>query len=370
MDRASNNNAQAETLLKRAQETSAKIKEIKEQIGTVFFGQEDVLDLTLACMVAKGHLLLEGVPGTAKTTLVKAISQAMGFDWERIQFTPDTFPSDVIGKQVYNPKTGEVDFEPGPIFTQFVLADEINRAPPKTQSALLEAMEERQVTVGTESKKLPRPFFVMGTQNPVEQEGTYPLPEAQLDRFLIKLTIDYPDSDTEERIMVEKTAAAENWEDAYEQLINGEIKDNDAKESRDLAPVIQPNELQAMQTLAPAVAVPGHIVNLIKNIVRDARPNTEGSSDAINEYVKVGPGPRAHMAFMKVAKAKALMDGRIAVNEDDIKTVLKPVIKHRIAFDYKAQIAKEGDGNTPEELIDNLFKQAKAKQKHYKPPQP
>lgn len=294
----------------------SELKKIRAGIGKVVFGQEEVVELALTAILAGGHALLVGVPGLAKTRLVETLGIVLGLQEKRIQFTPDLMPSDIIGSEIMDEdEMGKRIFRyvRGPIFTQLLMADEINRASPRTQSALLQAMQEYHVTVAGERYDLPRPFHVLATQNPLEQEGTYPLPEAQLDRFLMQIDIHYPDIDTERRILVETTGA------------------NNAEASA----VIRPERLQAMQQLIRNMPVPESVIEAILSLVRAARPGAD--NDVAKKYIAWGPGPRAAQALSLCARARALYEGRLAPSIDDIRALAEPVLQHRMALNFSAR---------------------------------
>ncbi|MCS7184701.1 MAG: MoxR family ATPase [bacterium] len=290
---------------------------LKSEIHKVIVGQDDVIELLLTAFIARGHAIVVGVPGVAKTLLVSTLAKALSLKFKRIQFTPDLLPSDITGTEIlYEDKlTGEriFKFVEGPIFTNILLADEVNRTPPKTQSALLEAMQERQVTVGRNSFKLQEPFFVVATQNPIEQEGTYPLPEAQLDRFLIYIYMDYPNFSEEKKI-----ALSEGFDEL--EKVNSII---DAKGIL---------ELQAMVSKVP---VSEEVIDYATKIIRYTRP-INNTSEFIKKYVKWGAGPRALQALIKLSRVYSMLKGRNAVIKEDILKVLKPVLMHRIIPSYEA----------------------------------
>lgn len=306
-----------------------KLAQAKASITRRFIGQERVVDLTLTALLCGGHALLIGLPGLGKTRLVETLSTVMGLHGNRIQFTPDLMPADILGSEVLD--TGpdgsrSFRFVPGPIFCQLLMADEINRASPRTQSALLQAMQERTVTVAGEDRKLDAPFHVLATQNPIEQEGTYPLPEAQLDRFLVQIDVDYPDRDTERDILLATTGVAE--ETATE--------------------VFTADELMAAQTLLRRMPVGESVVEMILDLVRAFRPDEPGVSDRVAETVAWGPGPRAAQALMLTVRARALLQGRLAPNAEDVIDMARPVLSHRMALNFAARAR----GDSLAELID------------------
>jgi len=295
-----------------------KLARARASITRRFIGQERVVDLTLTALLCGGHALLIGLPGLGKTRLVETLSTVMGLDGKRVQFTPDLMPADILGSEVLD--TAEdgsraFRFIPGPIFCQLLMADEINRASPRTQSALLQAMQERTVTVAGEDRKLAQPFHVLATQNPIEQEGTYPLPEAQLDRFLVQVDVAYPDRDTERDILLATTGVAE---DEAEQVFSGE-------------------DLLAAQTLLRRMPVGESVVEMILDLVRAFRPEEPGVSARVAETVAWGPGPRAAQALMLTVRAQAMLQGRLAPNAEDVIDMARPVLSHRMALNFAAR---------------------------------
>ncbi|MFW2392274.1 MAG: AAA family ATPase [Alphaproteobacteria bacterium] len=304
-------------LVDRLDEIGAKIQDVRETTGTVIFGQERVIDLALITLLSGGHALLIGVPGVAKTSLVETLGAVLGLDNKRIQFTPDLMPSDIIGSEVLEEEAGgrrSFRFVKGPIFTQLLMADEINRASPKTQSALLQAMQENHVTTAGVRHDVPRPFHVLATQNPLEQEGTYPLPEAQLDRFLLQIDMSYPDADAERRMLFATTGV----------------------EERELKTILSADELMLAQRLVRQLPVGDQVVDAILQLVRSARPGT-GVDDTMDEMIAWGPGPRASQALMLAVRAKAMMEGRLAPSVDDVVDLAEPVLKHRMALTFAAR---------------------------------
>jgi MoxR-like ATPase len=296
---------------------SDKLSHLKTGIGDYIFGQEQVVDLTLITLLAKGHALLIGVPGLAKTRLVETLGGVFGLDDRRIQFTPDLMPADILGSEILETaENGERFFKflKGPIFAQLLMADEINRSSPRTQSALLQAMQEESVTIAGETYPLPGPFHVLATQNPIEQEGTYPLPEAQLDRFLMQINIDYPDKNTERRILLETTG------------------------NEDITPtqIMSPDELREAQHLVREIPVSDKVIEAILMLVRNGRPDTT-DNDLVAKYVSWGPGPRASQALVLAARARALLENRLSPSIDDIVALAKPVLQHRMALSYAAK---------------------------------
>jgi MoxR-like ATPase len=319
-----------EDMIVRAAETTAThIAAAKAAVGTVIFGQEDVVERTLITVLCGGHGMLVGVPGLAKTKLVEALGTVLGLDARRIQFTPDLMPSDILGSEVLEEgQDGKRSFRfiPGPIFGQLLMADEINRASPRTQSALLQAMQEQHVTVAGSRHDMPKPFHVLATQNPIEQEGTYPLPEAQLDRFLMQIDVDYPDATAERRIVFETTGV-------------DEVKAKAAMTA---------DELIAAQRLVRRLPVGESVVDAILQLVRSARPGPDAGD--LGKLIAWGPSPRASQALMLVARARALLDGRLAPSIDDVIAMAEPVLKHRMALTFAAR----ADGETIGGVIGKL----------------
>jgi MoxR-like ATPase len=312
-------------IVRAAESTAAHIRAAKTAIGSVIFGQDRVVEHALVTVLSGGHALLVGVPGLAKTKLVETMGVVLGLDARRIQFTPDLMPSDILGSEVLEESPGgkrNFRFISGPIFAQLLMADEINRASPRTQSALLQAMQEQHVTVAGARHDLPRPFHVLATQNPLEQEGTYPLPEAQLDRFIMQIDVDYPDRDAERRILFDTTGA---------------------EESRP-KPAMTVDELIAAQRLVRRLPVGESVVEAILNLVRSARPDSEGDAAKLIAW---GPGPRASQALMLAVRARALIDGRFAPSIDDVVDLAAPILKHRMALTFAAR----ADGETVEAVI-------------------
>lgn len=311
-----------ERLLGEIETLGGKLGQAKEAITKRFIGQERVVDLTLASLLCGGHALLIGLPGLGKTRLVETLSTVMGLDGNRVQFTPDLMPADILGSEILEKGkngTREFRFVPGPIFCQLLMADEINRASPRTQSALLQAMQERKVTVAGADRPLDAPFHVLATQNPIEQEGTYPLPEAQLDRFLVQIDVPYPDRDTERDILLSTTGVAE--EDAHQ--------------------VFSAEELIAAQAMLRRMPVGESVMERILDIVRACRPDDESSGERVRDVVSWGPGPRAAQAFMMMARAWALLNGRLAPSVEDVIDLAGPVLSHRMALNFAARARGE-----------------------------
>ena len=306
-----------EDMIVRAAETTAgHVRAAKEAIGAVIFGQEKVVEQALITVLSGGHALLVGVPGLAKTKLVDTMGTVLGLDARRIQFTPDLMPSDILGTEVLEETPGgkrNFRFIPGPVFAQLLMADEINRASPRTQSALLQAMQEQHVTVAGQRHDLPKPFHVLATQNPLEQEGTYPLPEAQLDRFLMEIDVDYPDIEAERRILFDTTGS---------------------EESRP-KPAMTADDLMSAQRLVRRLPVGESVVEAILALVRSARPGPEAGD--IGKLIAWGPSPRASQALMLAVRARALLEGRYAPSVDDVIALAEPVLKHRMALTFAAR---------------------------------
>jgi MoxR-like ATPase len=306
-----------ETIVPRLEAAAERVKRAHKAAGSVIFGQDVVIERTLITILSGGHALLIGVPGLAKTLLVETLGRVLGLDAKRIQFTPDLMPSDIIGSEVLEEAPGQrrsFRFIKGPIFTQLLMADEINRASPKTQSALLQAMQEHHVTVAGQRHDVPQPFHVLATQNPLEQEGTYPLPEAQLDRFLLEIDVTYPDLAAERRMLYATTGTDE----------------------RNVESVLSAGELMSIQRLVRQIPVPDKVIEAILKLVRSARPGT-GASAETDRFVAWGPGPRASQALALAVRAKALIDGRLAPSIDDVIELAEPVLKHRMALSFAAR---------------------------------
>lgn len=310
----------------------SKLPALKNEIQKIIVGQDEVLDEMLIALIAGGHCLLEGVPGLAKTLMVRTIAQALDLSFRRIQFTPDLMPTDIIGTEILEEdhSTGKrfFKFNKGPLFANIILADEINRTPPKTQSALLEAMQEFEVTYAGQTYPLQKPFFILATQNPIEQAGTYPLPEAQLDRFLLYIKIDYPSAKEEADILTSTTGT----------------------KKATINPVLNAGEIQQMQSLVREVTISETLVQYVSDIVRSTRPaNT--SVDYIKDWVRWGAGPRAGQALILTAKARALFKGRYAVLMEDLQAMAYPVLRHRILMNFKAEAENITSDDVTNELI-------------------
>ena len=298
-----------------------KLAQARESIGKRFIGQPRVVDLTLTALICGGHAVLVGLPGLGKTRLVDTLSTVMGLKGNRIQFTPDLMPADILGSEILDTaKDGSRAFRfvEGPVFCQLLMADEINRASPRTQSALLQAMQEKEVTIAGEHRRLGNPFHVLATQNPIEQEGTYPLPEAQLDRFLVQIDVPYPDRETERDILIATTGIAEEEATA----------------------VFTAAELLAAQTILRRMPVGDHIVEMILDLVRVCRPD-ENASDVVRNSVSWGPGPRAAQALMLTVRAQALLEGRLAPSAEDVMAMAVPALEHRMALSFAARARGE-----------------------------
>ncbi|MEM9187161.1 MAG: MoxR family ATPase [Planctomycetota bacterium] len=299
------------------------------ELGKVIVGQQEVVDQLLMALFARGHCLLVGVPGLAKTLLIRSLADALALDFNRVQFTPDLMPSDITGTELMQEDkatgTRAFKFVPGPLFANIVLADEINRTPPKTQAALLEAMQEKQVTVGGERRPLPDPFFVLATQNPIEQEGTYPLPEAQLDRFMFMVEVDYPTADEELAIVKATTADVET----------------------SISATLSAAEIQAMSHLVRRVPIADHLAKYAIELVRQTRVRKESVPEIVEQYVNWGAGPRASQFLVLAAKSRAALAGRHCVEADDLRAVAKPVLRHRIVTNFNA----EADGVTADDVV-------------------
>jgi MoxR-like ATPase len=311
----------------------AAYRRITDELAKVIVGQEQVIEEMLVAMFARGHCLLVGVPGLAKTLIIRTVAQTMSLKFSRIQFTPDLMPSDITGTEVIQEDklsgTRSLKFLPGPIFANVILADEINRTPPKTQAALLEAMQEHQVTVGGVTHPVPEPFFVLATQNPIEQEGTYPLPEAQLDRFMFNVFVDYPSEDEELEIVKRTTT------------------DTDVV----IEPMLTAEEIEQLTAIVRKVPVADHVARYALRLARLSRSNQPDAPDFVREYVTWGAGPRASQYMVLGAKARAVLLGRQFVNHEDIRAVALPVLRHRIRTNFNA----DAEGITSEEIIQKLI---------------
>ena len=318
-----------DVIVRSAEQIAGNIRTAKEAVSSVIFGQERVIENALVTILSGGHALLIGVPGLAKTKLVETLGTTLGLDAKRVQFTPDLMPSDILGAEVLDESNAgkrSFRFIAGPVFAQLLMADEINRASPRTQSALLQAMQEQHITVAGARHDLPKPFHVLATQNPLEQEGTYPLPEAQLDRFLMEIDVEYPDRDAERRILFETTGAEE------------------------AAPrtVMTSETLLSAQRLVRRLPVGDSVVEAILSLVRSARPGNDAGD--LGKSIAWGPGPRASQALMLAVRARALLDGRLAPSIDDVLDLAEPVLKHRMALTFAAR----AEGETIPDIIKRL----------------
>ncbi len=305
-----------------------KVQELKAEIGKIIIGQEDVINGVITSIISNGHSLLIGVPGLAKTLLIQTISEALAMSFNRIQFTPDLMPSDIVGSEILD-DTRNFKFNKGPVFSNIVLADEINRTPPKTQAALLEAMQEKTVTVAGVNYPLPKPFFVLATQNPIEQEGTYPLPEAQLDRFMFNMILDYPS--TEEEINI--------------------VKATTTPQTKQVTNVLSKEEILGFQELVRKVPVADNVYEYAVNLVGKTRAGRKLATSIVNEYVDYGAGPRASQYLIIGAKANAIINGKYSPDIEDVQAVAKMVLRHRVVRNYKA----EAEGMSSDNIIESLF---------------
>lgn len=313
-------------------ELQQTVEALRREISRVIVGQDAVVEQMLAALLCKGHCLLVGVPGVAKTLLVSTLGKVLGLRFQRIQFTPDLMPADIVGSEILQGNREgcrHFEFVPGPVFTHLLLADEINRTPPKTQSALLEAMQEKQVTVAGQTRALAEPFIVYATQNPVEHEGTYPLPEAQLDRFFFQINIPYPSAGEEEQIL-RRTAGAVLPE---------------------ASPLLDVEKVLALQHLVTEIPVPDSVYSLIVEVVQRSRPENPCAPEMVKKYVACGAGPRAGQCLLAASRAMALLRGRLSVSPDEVKSVLHPVLRHRLIPNYTAT----GEGVGMGQVIDSLM---------------
>ena len=311
---------------------SAKLDQVRNEIGKVIVGQQDVVDGVLICLLAGGHVLLEGVPGLGKTTLLRTLSNVLHLKYSRIQFTPDLMPADIVGSMMIETDqlgAKSLRFQPGPIFANLVLADEINRATPKTQSALLEAMQERTVTSGTTTHELEAPFLVMATQNPIEMEGTYPLPEAQLDRFLMKILVKYPSREELNRI-VERTVQRDNQR---------------------VSPVVDRESIMDLRAVCKDVLIAPHVQDYAINIVMATQPETPYAHDIANRYIRYGSSPRGAQALIECGRVLALMRGRLNLSIEDLRFLAPSILRHRIILNFDAH----ADGQTPETVLSKII---------------
>lgn len=305
-----------------------KYNQLKQEVAKIIIGQEEVVEGVLNAIFSGGHVLLIGVPGLAKTLLVHTVADALGLDFKRIQFTPDLMPSDILGSEVLN-KAREFEFIPGPVFSNLVLADEINRTPPKTQAALLEAMQEKGVTIAGKRYPLQEPYFVLATQNPIEQEGTYPLPEAQLDRFMFAIELDYPSFEEEMEIVKSTT-------NVQTQQVNA---------------LFTAEEVSSFQKLIRRIPVADNVVQYAVSIVSKTRPNTEKATDLVKEYIDWGAGPRASQNLIIAAKTRAALKGKLSPDQEDVRAIALEVLQHRLLRNYKA----EADGVSMQDIVQSLL---------------
>ncbi len=323
------NDVQDAAILDQVETTIERFSRVRAEIGRAIFGQERVIEESLITLLAGGHVLLVGVPGLAKTRLVETLGVVLGLTQKRVQFTPDLMPADILGSEVLEEgESGRRSFRfiPGPVFCQLLMADEINRASPRTQAALLQAMQERRVTVAGHDHEVPEPFHVLATQNPIEQEGTYPLPEAQLDRFLLQVNVDYPDRAAERRMMIETTGGG----------------------IQPARPVMTASELIAAQALVRRLPVGDRVVDAILQLVRAGRPTPDAGELA--ELIGWGPGPRASQALMLAVRVRALLQGRLAPSVEDVIALAPPVLRHRMALTFTAR----AEGVTLDQIIERL----------------
>jgi len=315
-----------------APEAREALTRVRAEVAKAVVGQDAAVAGLLVGLLARGHVLLEGVPGVAKTLLVRSLAAALAIETKRVQFTPDLMPGDITGSLVHDARISDFTFRPGPVFTNLLLADEINRTPPKTQSALLEAMQERKISVGGEDYKLDDPFFVLATQNPIEQEGTYPLPEAQLDRFMFLVKVGYPSDDEESEIVRRMTSPATFKAEA----------------------VLQREQILAFQQLVRRVPAADAMIEYAKRLVRKTRVTEADTPDFINKWVTWGAGPRASMNLILAAKARAILHGEAHVSWDDIRAVAKPVLRHRIILNFAAQAERISTDDIIEQLLGHV----------------
>lgn len=307
---------------------AVKYKELRAEIGKVIIGQDNVVEAVIISLFSNGHSLLVGVPGLAKTLLVSTIAEVLDLDFKRIQFTPDLMPSDITGAEILD-DSRNFKFNKGPLFANIVLADEINRTPPKTQAALLEAMQERSTTVAGQKYPLPQPFFVLATQNPIEQEGTYPLPEAQLDRFMFNIPLDYPSFQEELEV----------------------VKGTTSNRSIDLKHILSANEIMQYQQLIRKIPISDNVLQYAVELASKTRPNTEMAPARVNEYISWGAGPRASQYLVLGAKCHAAIHGKYAPDKEDVQAIAPYVLRHRVVRNYKA----DAEGITEEQIIKELF---------------
>jgi MoxR-like ATPase len=310
------------------------VKRVKDEVGKMIVGQEEILDGVLTCLLASGQALLEGVPGLGKTMLVRSVAEALHLDFSRIQFTPDLMPADILGTTVMSEDDAgggmRLEFRPGPIFSNIVLADEVNRATPKTQSALLEAMQEHSVTVAKTTYQLDEPYFVLATQNPLEMEGTYPLPEAQLDRFLFKLQVEFPSREDLHAILDRTTGA----------------------DSPQITPVLAKEDILEMRKVVRDVAVARHVQDYAIRLLEATHPDRDGAPEMVERFVRFGASPRGAQACLIGAKVQALFDGRFSASVDDVRAVVKPALRHRVILNFEG----EAEGVSTDAVLDEILK--------------
>lgn len=314
-------------------QASAKLEKVQFEISRVIVGQQDLIHKLILALLCNNHVLIEGLPGLAKTLTVTCLAKAFNASFHRIQFTPDLLPADVVGTMIYNPKTGDFSTRKGPVFAHVVLADEINRAPAKVQSALLEAMQERQVTIGDQTFQLPDPFLVLATQNPIDQEGTYPLPEAQIDRFMFKLIVTYPSKNDELQILQRMAQA---------------------KPSLDVDPVLAPEELQNIRTMLDAIIIEDKVQEYIVNLVDATRNPQDYNLASLQTLIRFGASPRATVMLALAARANAFMQQRNYVTPNDIKAVAPDILRHRVAVTYEAEADNVSSDNIVKQVLDNV----------------
>ncbi len=319
------------------QDATAQLEKVRLEIGKVIVGQQEIVDGVLICLLSGGHVLLEGVPGLGKTTLLRTLARVLHLKYSRIQFTPDLMPADIVGSMMIESDdrgSKALRFQPGPIFSNLVLADEINRATPKTQSALLEAMQERTVTSGNTTHELEAPFLVMATQNPIEMEGTYPLPEAQLDRFLMKLLVTYPSRDDLNRI-VERTIH---------------------RDEQEIETVVSRDEILHLRSVCRTVLVAPHVQEFAIELVMSTQPGGDSSHEVASKYIRYGSSPRGAQALVECGRVQALMRGRLNLSVDDVRDIAPAVLRHRIILNFDAH----ADGQTPETILNQIVASASA----------
>lgn len=347
--------------LQQVEAASRSLQNVLKEVNNVMWGQERVVEETLICAVADGNLLLEGVPGLAKTLLLSNIAPTLSLDFNRVQFTPDLMPADILGSEVLqeDPETGKkyFEFQNGPIDTQLFMADEINRAGPRTQAALLQAMQEKEISIAGETRMLKKPFMVVATQNPLEQDGTYPLPEAQLDRFLLKSIVDYPDRDSERRVLLETTSSKfSKYRELKESRAAGEdltIRKHGGNKLNVNQVLTSAMDLVEMQELARTLPLGEDFSEAVLSLVRLTRPTNSKSPQIVKDHVGWGAGPRAQQAFAQACRARALINGRFTPDLNDVKALAKPILAHRMAVSYSAR----AQGITNEKIIDYLIEQ-------------